>query len=293
MNKIISLLAVIMLIMSCSKKSNTTSIQKGEVQNGIPSFQSLLSFLNNTDVNGTFILQNNTLLGQTDFSKITTPININGTFFASKVSKQTKAGGEVKFGKIAFNCQNNSYNKDISFAEGKDLFGKTIEVSLTMPTLDNPSNNLTSALLPPMVYQSNYVPQLFICTTPIETNVHDASGNYISGTKIYPGSQLSWDIDPKNEKGVFIFFEYSPNDPANQQLTSSFGNRAANGVLVEDNGYYILPADMFTDIPLNAKIDVYIGRGNFQYFENADNNDEVQFTSLTYQYGHLWYKRPL
>lgn len=285
MKKINLFIIILGILSSCSKNSDLP-FKKGIVQKNLPSFESLFNYLNNSNVSGRFLLQSNTSLGMSDISKIPTPININGGFFASNSSTERKAGGEAKFENIAISCtQDPSYHKEISYDEGKLLFGKKISVSLIKP--ESVAQGVVSN---PATYQTNYIPQIFNCSNVFQENIAGSDGAYISGTKIAPGYQFTWNVDSENQKGVFIFFEYDPNDPINNLVKSNFPKKASNGILVDDIGSYTLTQEMFADIPLNAKLNVYMGRGNFQYLANSDGTaSDVQFTAISYKYGNLYY----
>ncbi len=284
MKKIFLILSVSVFLISCTKKNDLT-IKSGQVQKNLPSFEYLFNYLNNNDIEGTFMVVSSTPLGFDDFTKISHPININGGFYSSKGSMVRKAGGVAKFENISISCnQDPSYNKDLTYDEGNSLFGKMLKISLIKPS------ELSNVVSDPAQYQSGYVPALFTCSNIFQDASYGSNGSYISGTKINTGYQFTWNIDTANQKGVFFYFEYDPSDPANNLVKANYPTKSSNAVLVDDNGAYSVAADMFTDIPLNSRINVYMGRANFAHLtDSAGNTTDIQFTAISYKYGSLFY----
>lgn len=289
MKKYIIISILISSIISCKKNGDTTQFEKNIVHNNLPTFASLYKYATDNNTSGKFMLTTNTALGNTDLNKFF-EININGAFL-EKSSQQNEAGQTNYFNNIKVDPnemkpgQVQGYYKLFSWNEAGELFGTEINLKLhrgAAPTLvgDTAIN-----------YNGGYSPKVFVCSNNFMENVITNSGEYVRGTKLMPSFTFKWNKDSLNLNGVFVYVEYDPNGIGNEILKTSYPNRAANGVMVDDNGIYTLTSELFVDIPLNARLSVRIGRGNFSYIKQLDGRvTDMQMSVLTYQYGEFFYK---
>lgn len=122
--------------------------------------------------------------------------------------------------------------------------------------------------------------------------VYNCDWSFKNSAFLSSGKLIKWDADTLNTKGVFIFIEYDPTDETNAPLVAQgFNKRISNAIWIEDDGDYNLDAELFEDIPLNAKVELRMGRGNFNYL--TDNNGKIsniQVYALSYIYGSFQYK---
>lgn len=274
---------IIFSFFSCNK-DKIIELKKGVVNTGIPSIESLQAFLGSHNTGGRFVVLQNSRFGDKDQPLVTTIVN--GAF---KNGLTFLKGEKSKFEDIFVECDPaiNTYYKDVSDSAVDKFFGKRISIQLERK---GESGRASQDYI--INTETGYNPQSLICTNEHGNLVYNYDWTILSGTPISSGSYLTWNMDEKNTKGVFVFIEYDPLEYANKSMKDAgFNKRQGNFVMVDDIGSYKLTDELFTDIPANAQIEVYIGRGNFEYLRDTQNNlTDIQFASLTFQTACFQYK---
>lgn len=282
-NKLIISCAISLAIVSC-KKNSASDIEMNVIQKNLPSIESMYSFFTNQNTSGKFLIETNTSIGNNSLEIKT--IHLNGAFI-NKNTQEREFGQTNSFDNIELSpTADGGYDKNISWNEGKNLFGKNLSLILRKG-----SANLVGTADTVINFNGGYVPKLFACTNYFQDGVSDQNMHYVSGTKMRPAFTFNWDKDTLNKNGVFVFIEYDPSTYGNESLSIANPNKASNAILVPDNGSYTLTSDMFEDVPLNARINVQIGRGNFGFIKNTDGTvTDMQMVALTYQQSSFYYK---
>jgi hypothetical protein len=280
-------LIIAVSILSC-KKNGESQIEKNIVQKDLPSFETLFNFFTSEKTSGKFSVNTSTSLGATDLDKFF-QVNINGVFL-DKETQQPQRGQSSFFNNIEVEARSEvTYNKDLNWEIGKNLFGTELKLKLSRAAYALPS----PGGVPDTVsnFNGGYSPKVFVCTNSFPDNAVDGSFNYVSGTKLKPAYKFDWNKDTLNKNGVFVYIEYDPKDPSNAQFLSAYPTRISNAIIVNDIGTYTLASDLFTGFPLNSRLRVYIGRGNFQFIVQTDGTKtDMQLSVLTYQHGEFFYK---
>ena len=276
---------------SCNKKNLLDNNEKYVVKKNLPSYQSLFNYITDNKISGSFILQTNAPLGYKDLSNHFV-INVNGAFI-NKTTHQNEEGKTNFFNGIPVEPavikpgEVFSYYKNFNYSDAGRLFGNELKLKLHRLILPQFTSSIDTAI----DYNGGYSPEIFVSTNNFEENSSNSNGEYISGTKVKPSFTFQWNKDSLNHNGVFIYLEYEPENFGNSLIKTSYPDRKANGIIVDDNGTYTLPDDLFEELPLNARLSVYIGRGNFEYIKQQDGTiTDMQMTVLTYQFGELYYK---
>jgi hypothetical protein len=283
---IITSFVVIISILSC-KKNGESQIEKNVVQKNLPSFEKLYSFINNQQSSGKFMINATSPLGWKDVN--TVGVTVSGAFI-NKATQKADAGQTNFFNGLKVEPQiDKGYNGNFNWQDGNVLFGSELKLKLTRgtaaATATAPGGEIVAN------FKGGYSPQVFMCSNSFPDNVSDMSGNYISGLKLKPTYKFDWNKDSLNKNGVFVYIEYDPKDPSNEKFLRANPSRISNAIIVDDIGTYTLASDLFTDFPLNCRLRVYIGRGNFQYIAQPDGTTtDMQITTLSYQHGEFFYK---
>jgi hypothetical protein len=93
------------------------------------------------------------------------------------------------------------------------------------------------------------------------------------GIKLSEGTNIKWNADGNNKKGVVIIVSYSPSTPDNRDFKNGgFNQRIANVVGLNDSGSYNMEAKLFKGIPKGALIEMLVGRANFKFVTEKDTN---------------------
>lgn len=286
---IIILIAVLTNLSSCKKNTEFQGIEKNVVKKNLPSFESLFNYASANNTSGKFMLTTNSHLGSKDLNKFFV-VNINGAFL-NKSTQQNEAGQANSFNNITVEPnqplpeQVYGYYKNFNWADAGNLFGTKLNLRLHRGSAPSFAGDTA------VNYNGGYSPRVFVCSNNFLENATTTDGDYVNGTRMNPTFTFNWNKDSLNQNGVFVYVEYDPGNLGNADFQLTHPNREANAVMVDDNGTYTLTSELFVDIPLNARLNVYIGRGNFEYIKQVDGTlTDMQLTVLTYQYGEFFYK---
>jgi hypothetical protein len=289
MKNIILIIALFIGLVSCNKNKNTEQFEKNIVRNELPSFESLYKFATDKNTSGNFLIATNTGLGNTDLETYS-DVQINGTFL-EKNSQQNEAGQTSFFNGIGVEPnvmkpgEVYGYNRNFKWSDAGKLFGTQLSLKLHRGAAASFAGDTA------IDYNGGYSPKVFVCSNNFEEGLTTTTGQYVRGTKVKPSFTFTWNKDSLNLNGVFVYVEYDPNGLGNETLKTSYPNREANGVMVDDNGSYTLTSELFADIPLNARLSFRLGRGNFSYIKQLDGSTtDMQMSVLTYQSGEFFYK---
>ncbi len=289
MKNIILIVALFSALVSCNKNKNTEQFEKNIVRKNLPTFASLYEYATDNNTSGKFLLTTNTGLGNTDL-ETSFEVHINGAFL-EKGSQQNTEGQTNYFNniKVEPNVMRPGevfgYDKHFKWSEAGKLFGTQLSLKLHRGAAASLVGDTA------INYNGGYSPKVFVCSNNFAEALTSTSGLYVKGTTVKPSYTFTWNKDSLNQNGVFVYVEYDPNGLGNETLKTSYPNREANGVIVDDNGAYTLTSELFADIPLNARVSIRIGRGNYSYMTQADGTvTDMQMTVLTYQAGEFFYK---
>lgn len=283
-NIILLHIAIIITLFSC-KKNGDFYVQKNKVFTNLPSLGKIFGFINDQHTSGKFMINVTSPLGKTD--KKYFDVDISGGFL-NKETQQREAGQFVSINGliIPHNRDNISFSKTFDWNTGKAVLGTKISMQMVKTGFGSFTNSDTIKNL-----YGGYSPEVFVCTNNFSDNVMTDSSRYYSGTKLKPSFTFTWIPDSLNRNGVFVYLEYDPTNPANDLFKDTYPSKVANGIIVDDNGSYTLPADMFTNMPLNSRLSIYMGRGISRWILNGNGTPtDMQISSLTYQYDNLFYK---
>jgi hypothetical protein len=232
------------------------------------------AFTQKTD--GKFALKSfNTHAGQDDPQSGSSIID--GFFFDK--NGRTIVGGDVQIGSIKINPDlknNNCYCSDYRNNQiGKSLYGTSIKISID-PTQNSSSLRASEDSIGTEIY----IPNLIRITNPAKF-VNTADQPYLA---LKVGSQIGWNVDEKNKKGIVIVLEYDPLALENEYLQKkgeliNAEIKKAKAITVSDpEGIYTFTNEDLKDFPTNAYIKLTIGRANFTSMKN----DEKSFSFFAY-----------
>jgi hypothetical protein len=107
---------------------------------------------------------------------------------------------------------------------------------------------------PPVLFSENLkIPDPIFITSPIIENSLT--------TTLGRNFEVSWNADSENNKGVFIAVTFDSQSPWNPLFKET--ESVAKVLHVEDSGYYSLTSTDFSGIPAGARVELWVGRGNF------------------------------
>jgi len=123
------------------------------------------------------------------------------------------------------------------------LFGKTVEFTVDKGDIERT-----------VVLQTGlYVPKDIIIYAPLRTTAN----------QVLPlNTQISWNADTNNTKGVYILIEFDPEDQDNSAFANATSHYQHNLIHTDDDGSFTLSANDFSDMPSGAKIILWVGRCN-------------------------------
>ncbi len=287
MKYIILSFAVCSLAISCNK--NSEKFEKNVVRKNLPTFESLYKFVTDNNTSGNFMLETNTGLGNKDLNTYFT-VHLSGAFI-EKNTRQNSIGQTNYFNEIKIEPnimkpgEVYCYDKNLQWNEGGRLFGTQLNLKLHKGEANSAAGDTA------VDYNGGYSPQVFVCSNNFAEAETTTDFHYIKGTTLKPTFTFTWNKDTLNQNGVFVYLEYDPNGYGNESLKASYPNKEASAIIVDDNGSYTLTNELFEDVPLNARMSVRIGRGNFSYIKQTDGSvTDMQMTVLTYQSGEFFYK---
>jgi hypothetical protein len=190
-------------------------------------------------------------------------------FFYDKNRKPIN-GGSFKIGGITLNNdpKNNFVHSFDTYEnhdrnEGQNLFGTTIKVDIAEPIL--PAQRGSSV---EPIQADIYLPALIKITRPEMKNTKD-----VPYTPISVGTEIGWNVDEKNEKGIVILLDYNPEDPQNINLETKTGLRKTKAITVKDNeSFYRFKQEDVMYFPKNAYLNLTIGRANFLQVKGSSPN---------------------
>jgi hypothetical protein len=131
------------------------------------------------------------------------------------------------------------------------LFGKAVEFLVEEDDLNRT-----------IVLQSGlYVPADITVSSPLKTSYNQV---------LPANTEIVWNPDTLNTKGVYILIEFDPEDDDNAAFNTNENEYTYNLIQTDDDGSFSLSANDFTDMPAGAKIFLWVGRGNYNLVDGAD-----------------------
>lgn len=240
--KILSFILSFIFIISCRKESKE-NVESIEIVENLLTFKQLAQ----ANRSGIIVLQCD--LG----SKPTTNAlpYVSASFNSSETITTPQNIGLLNFGNLKIEAkQNNTYNnieEIIASNEKKEylkmLYGKEIKFSVI-------STNNSLASDSEQIEGNIYIPKII-------------DGDLVKNNdgSITRETALSWTPDITNNKKLLICIEFDPLDIGNLQFRDR--KRKSIKILTEDDGSYHFTGNDFNDIPTNAVVNIYWGRGNF------------------------------
>jgi hypothetical protein len=190
--------------------------------------------------------------------------------------------GAIEFGgKNFLPNSNNSYHKHTDWTD-EDL-GKTFVIhSNTVPlnanallsnraiTLGDNSNSTT-------INDSFYAPKQLVMTHAKRVD--------IGYSEISIGDVFKWQTDEKNSnKGIIVLALYEPTNVENNLFNQQYPKNIQNGIVVPDNGSYILDESLFKGMPKGVLLNIRFIRGNYKIGQTISGKDY-----MLYAYSQKWF----
>ena len=263
------------IITSCTtdNKIVTTVLNTFENENKLD-VNSLLKFLNEP-TDGTFSIASSIGVSAQNASNIAT---LHGSFYNDKGNTRSggsNINGRATIGGVDVSSHNNPTTRGSGGSSVDHLFGQTAEFVISK------SGDMTRSSSD-MVVDNMYIPEKIELTPqmPVDKEFEDNDGlenqDPIANNSfdfITVGSEVKWNADLKNDKGVIFTVSYMASlNP--EAIRSIYHNDFDRVFILPDNGYCKLPEELFHDIPENSNIRVAVSRGNFKYVSN-DKTDDV------------------
>lgn len=230
----LALSIVAALFASCQNEEN--SIQKATSEEQANLLRNYSKYLSTEKQNGTILIQSNA--------------SRNGvkTYFASE--KNTYAENEKRGGRKTIEIvgeKNSKLTNRGTSTDFSDYYGQTVRYVVR----DQASKETSPTV-------ETYIPQ------EINVSFKSGDGSNFDYSNLRVGTVLSWNVDPNNENGVAVVFEYNPINQINVGLAYKnpvFKN--ARYVLPDKNGSYTITAKDLEIFPKDAIITCNVLRGNF------------------------------
>ncbi|MEO1413569.1 MAG: hypothetical protein AAFW73_27090, partial [Bacteroidota bacterium] len=207
----------------------------------LPPVETLLGIVD-TEYDGTVLIQ---LEQGMTLSSFPTG-SISGTFYPPGAGNRDRVNiGAITIGDITLE----------SGAQGRYHYGRT---RTEFEQLASWYGRNTLLELGEVALGQMYIPQKMVLNAPIWDGI-DTAGT-LGGDL-----ELSWEPDPNNEQGVYIFFEFDPRAGNNQGFLEF--EPVYNYFQVEDQGNFTIAANEFENIPNGAAVELYLVRGNYTVLE--------------------------
>lgn len=230
----------------CAKKDNTIN-DIGNTYNKPDGIMAYYKF-GTEKSNGIFSVKQFTSLANQDNARATQA----GGFFVENNKAVPK--GNVQIGDLVFAPDYNAnYMYGLKGVQGENLYGQKIackyNIQTTTTTSSSGSNDGSN------VADSIYLPQKISLLQPA----------YSNNMSITNGTEVKWNIDLKNEKGVVVVLEYDPKWVLNSSFSSSFPNRVIKATtLTEAQGNFIFNTAFLQNFPNNVNVKLTVGRANYK-----------------------------
>lgn len=197
---------------------------------------------------------------------------------ATFINEKNPRGPLKKIGEIDFdgyklkpNSQNVYDNKeDLLNSEThrtflRGLFGKNVNVKINYDTLNNQIISLR---------ESNEVSGQFYIPKEI-----DGILQLLPPNAIMRNSFLSWTPDANNTKGVYIIVRFDSKEYGNELFSNSQSFHKV--IQTDDTGMYNFSSNDFSDIPINAFVEINWGRGNYLELSSQNTSNNVLLMSYS------------
>lgn len=112
-------------------------------------------------------------------------------------------------------------------------------------------------------------------------------GSFSSGSNFSRTGTITWNQDPNNQKGNYIFISFRPEGLNNDAFVSYPLTKKV--LSVPDNGYYQFSPSDFDGIPFGAFISISCARGTYTEIKGNDGSSEY----LIYAYTSISDARPI
>ncbi|TCJ13770.1 hypothetical protein EPD60_11795 [Flaviaesturariibacter flavus] len=189
--------------------------------------------------------------------------------------KTYSAGDAVFLSRHIRRQKGNRYHMDFSLSVVDSVSGREVEMQLETANR-RPAQPLYGRLRFPLTLRA-------APTSMEETQVNDS----IRLPKIAAGSQLTWNPDTGNRKGVFISVYFSLRNKPNIESWGHGGFRErTNCMRADDTGGISLPKALFEGIPGGSIVIITILRGNWSDLYQRDGSySPIHFSAWTIRDG--------
>ena len=86
----------------------------------------------------------------------------------------------------------------------------------------------------------------------------------INTSVLREGTVVTWNVDPDNENGLALWFEYTPFTQTNNQIINENGNALLGGLIIPDEGgTYTVTSEDLQMVPNGANVMVYLTRAGY------------------------------
>jgi hypothetical protein len=254
-NKIFFIVIIFFVTLSSCKKdlaSDTVSVKD--------TLKSYFNAKDQLDNNGSLFISSYRINFGSDAAAI---YQINGSLFDKDKSRITM--GDLKINDLIVKATAQGfYNTNINNMNSiKALFGNNLNFQGFR------SNNGLSSRDVDLVFQGSMtLPPDMIVSSPVAT----AASSTLNRNQV-----IRWNGDPNNPKNVIIAIEFDPRE------SKSFAgySRTAHFVEVPDNGYYQLNSSLFSDIPNDAPVTVFVARGNYTKVTRTNGSEVYSVNGYT------------
>lgn len=255
--KLIPLYLLSLLFINCN--NDNSSVIEPISDSAIATLKDYQDFLN-TETTGALLIQS-----------FETNNSTNGATFSTATSiKGNRMPLTLKIDNTIISFENYYYSKsaDKSFSNLDnpklgEVFGKTFKVELI-------NNQVYAKKSETSDIESTYIPEI----------IHPNFINLKDEETVVPGTQITWNADPKNTKGVIVNLDFDPSTQT-AEISKLNPNRIAKALTLVDNGSYTITAEDLETFPSNSLLNFYVGRSGFSIAIDTSNNNDYAIGAMT------------
>jgi hypothetical protein len=221
--KFITLFPLALLFINCNNDSSNVTDPISESK--ISTLKDYQDFLN-TETTGALLIQSFETNNSTTGATYSTAASIKGNRepLTLNIDNTIISFNNFYYSKSANKSFSNLYNLKLG-----EVYGKTFKVELmnnNINLLAKTGSNTTSEI------ESAYIPEL----------IHPVFSKLKNGDTVINGTQITWNTDPKNTKGVVINMDFDPSIQSTE-IRNNYPNRMARPLTLVDNGSYSFTAN--------------------------------------------------
>ncbi len=259
--KFITLFMLALLFINCNNDSSNVTDSVSESK--ISTLRDYQDFLN-TETTGALLIQSFETNNSTTGATYSTAASIKGNRepLTLKIDNTIISFNNFYYSQSANKSFSNLYNLKLA-----EVYGKTFKVELinnNINLLAKTGSNTTSEI------ESAYIPEL----------IHPIFSKLKNGDTVINGTQITWNTDPKNTKGVVINMDFDPSIQSTE-IRNNYPNRMARPLTLIDNGSYSFTAKDLEMFPSNAIINFYVARSGYNIAVDSSNKNDYAIGAMT------------